>query len=585
MIKSFITRVYENEYLIVAIYLLLNAIFFSTLLNFGNFADDAYNSQVRGSLLFQDISLYERTINEIKGWFFGAGRVFFLNWVWIYSLFYFINDTFYIKAIGLSLLISNFFIFYLIIKNITKSKEFSLMILLAFPLIIQFRNYHDPVLTYAFMIPLQFLLIQISLYLFLKYQFYKSYVINFIIVFLYSLALSIYELGYLFCFLFFYLNYFKNNNFYLSLKLSLPFILISFTYILITLFMKYIFIDGSGTYPGSNFHLNNILIFFKAFIIQLAASFPGINFFNSNKNLIFTLMDLLKLFSLFAIIYQFNLFIHKKININNSKLAISAIFLVFIPAFIVSLSGHQEELVVNGFGFSYLSVFFQYFGIVIALLILINFLKRFLDNNFLFYFFTIIFIFLFITNIGLNNKVLRDNNELYKYPRDILFESYKYGLFNELENNDYLFRFMLYPSDYHWSYATITGLKLKTCELSKIDQKSIDGGNNYLDCINELLIKVNNKNFFKNQKVWVLAINTDGKYGVDGRSILAKINSIELDDNQDILSINVNQIRYFDLASKKIEVINLDSEFNFKNITDERYLKIKDTKKLFFIKH
>ena len=202
----------DYEYLKLFIFIGLSLLFFSSILSTGHLADDAYNSQIRGSLMFSNISLIDRTIAEINGWIFGAGRIFILNWIWIYSLFYFFTSPLAVKAIGLIVLHINFILFYFINKNLTKSSSFALLSIMVFPLIIQYHFANDPVLAYAFFIPLQFLLIQISLLIFLQTIEKTNKLLSFLSIFIYTCALSIYELAYPLFVIFFLMAYLKNNN-------------------------------------------------------------------------------------------------------------------------------------------------------------------------------------------------------------------------------------------------------------------------------------------------------------------------------------------------------------------------------------
>ena len=228
----------NNEYLKLLLFIGLSSIFFSSMLSTGHLADDAYNSSIRGSLMYSNTTLFDRTVAEINGWIFGAGRIFVLNWIWIYSLFYFFTSTLAVKIIGLIILNLNFIIFYLINKNLTKSSDFALLSILLFPLIIQYNIGNDPVLAYGFFVPLQFLLIQISLLFFLKSLDKANKLLSISSVFIYTCALSIYELAYPLFFIFFLMAFMKNKDFKKTLFKTLPYALISLLFILFMFYLK-----------------------------------------------------------------------------------------------------------------------------------------------------------------------------------------------------------------------------------------------------------------------------------------------------------------------------------------------------------
>lgn len=568
----------DYEYLKLFIFIGLSLLFFSSILSTGHLADDAYNSQIRGSLMFSNISLIDRTIAEINGWIFGAGRIFILNWIWIYSLFYFFTSTLAVKAIGLIVLHINFILFYFINKNLTKSSSFALLSIMVFPLIIQYHFANDPVLAYAFFIPFQFLLIQISLLIFLQTIEKTNKLLSFLSIFIYTCALSIYELAYPLFVIFFLMAYLKNNNLKSSFVKTSPYFLISLLFIMFMFYLKLFVIktdiNPEGTYPGSNLHLDDLSLFFQALLIQVVAGFPGVNWFtNITGSLNFSLKDVFNIFLLIMIIIQFKKLTNSpKIKLDKAFIFIG-LFLIIIPAVLVCMSGHQEQLVTSGIGSTYLSVFIQYFGVSILLVYIIF---KTIKNKASFYFLLPIIFVLFVTNLGLNNKVVKKLGGTYKYPREILEAAHSKGLFSQMKDNSYLYRFMLVPSDYHWSYATIIGKKFHTCELAKIDQRAIDAGDNYLNCLS----KKNDTSIFNlsSQDAWALTYNIDRKYGKEGRMILAKINTIELDNDMNIMRLNTKKIKYYDLKNNELYDLDLSEAFNFIELTDERYLSYKKLK-------
>ncbi|HIC76527.1 MAG TPA: hypothetical protein EYO89_01505, partial [Candidatus Dadabacteria bacterium] len=50
------------------------------LLDTGLMSDDAYNSQIAGTIITYGVTLWERLWSEIVGWAVGAGRIYPLNY-------------------------------------------------------------------------------------------------------------------------------------------------------------------------------------------------------------------------------------------------------------------------------------------------------------------------------------------------------------------------------------------------------------------------------------------------------------------------------------------------------------------------
>ena len=422
-------------------------------------------------------------------------------------------------------------------------------------------------------------MIQISLLFFIGAQDKPNKVFSLLAVIFFTCALSVSELGYPLFVTYFLVSYLKKGNLKISITKSLPFTIIGLTYILVMIYLKLYVIQTEahpeGTYPGSNFHLNDMLLFLHAFFIQIMAGFPGVSWFKDiSQSLHFTLKDIASIIFLFMIIYQLKAFIEGPRILIKREFILIGLFLIMIPAAIVSLSYHQTELVNNGIGYTYLSVFYQYFGVAI---LLVAFLSVFKISKLFFNFLVAPFVIIvFVTNLGLNNKVVKHLGGTFKYPRAIIESASSNGLFDGMSDKSFLYRFMLVPSDYHWSYATIIGKKFHTCELAKIDQRAIDGGDNYLDCLpkdNQGLVYD-----LSSQDAWTLTYNVDRKYGKEGRLILAKVNSIQIDQNNNLVKINTKKIKYYDLQKDKIYSLDLDVNYNFLELMDERFLDYKNIK-------
>lgn len=462
-------------------------VFFSPILFSGYLGDDMYNSLIYGSMLYTDTSLFERIIAESKGWIFGSGRLFIFNWIYIYSIFYFIQSVLIVKFICYTIVCANIVIFIEIIKNLfkfdVKNSKYLIAIIISYLLSVQFSKTHDPILAFAFIVPLVTLLNFLSILLIIKYK--NNFIVYIISLLLFILALLTYELAYIFVPIIIsiiYCIYKKNKPFFKII----PFLLIPLVLFLFIIYLKAFVIQTdehpNGTYPDSNFNFNLRMIY--AFLIQTAASVP---FMQHLKVWLFVLIIpfiiFFKNFSLYNCIkiYKDNFLLKYLLGIG--------LLLLILPSLIISFSGHQHHLVIDGFGASYLSSYIQSFGFALIFFPIISQLLSKKNG-------VLLLVFLLTVNFILNARIVKSLNSSFKFSREIIVNASKEGIFNNFNNGTYVFRFMRQPSDYFWHYAQLTKKKIKTCEMANINQEEIDATYNYINCLTE----IGTKPLIKNNK-------------------------------------------------------------------------------------
>ena len=63
------------------------------ILGSGLLSDDAYNFQIGGKIIDENISILKAYVNETYGWLKLSGRIFPLHW-YVYFLNYYVNNIF-----------------------------------------------------------------------------------------------------------------------------------------------------------------------------------------------------------------------------------------------------------------------------------------------------------------------------------------------------------------------------------------------------------------------------------------------------------------------------------------------------------
>ncbi|MBC7457954.1 MAG: hypothetical protein H7235_06725 [Bdellovibrionaceae bacterium] len=557
----------------------------AVLLKTGFMSDDAYNSQIKGQILEQGISLNERILAEAFGWLKGSGRLMIVSWYMTYGIYYFTQDPIIVKALNITIILIGILFFYTFSKKETGSPYLALLACLLIPSFFQFRMWHDPIMAFTFLIPAIFTLTMGALVFFQKFLHSgKVYYCGIAFCF-YLAALLIYEISYVLCLLFVVIAYMHSRNIIKAIKLSLPFTAATALLICISAFFRLYAIKNSSnpqsTYPAAELHLNIDRVI-SAFEIQALSSVP-LNYFFFNKEnlaLVFQKFDYL-FFAAFGIGLSI-LFYKIGRNTVTFKLASWTLcggVLLLAPAALTSLSGHQVDLIKMGYGFGYIPVYLQYFGLCIIVVASLSVIATKIKWRFALAIFSIVVsvgaTVVTALNLGLNRAVALKMNETYKYPADLLKAALKAGLVKDMKDGAFIFRTTRYPSDYTWFYRIGAEKKLELCELFDVVK--------YKLCIEKLhpaQITTNTKPSSESveiidlskQDAWILSYNFEKKSGKTGQVIFSKIERIVQNSKSNtLIQVLVNEIKVYDLKEDRIRKLDLQSlPANFLTIIEDQ---------------
>ncbi len=545
-------------------------IYFSIILYSGYFSDDAYSSQVKGTLAYESKNLLGYTIKTILGWIIGSGRLLILN-QFQYFIFYFIENLFFYKFLIILLLIINFLLFNKLNYEITNSKNYSLYITIFSILSIQLREYHDPILGFhGFLIVLSILFF-LQLLLLIEYTKNHNKTLFYISLIIFGICHLMYELAFIFLFLNLIFLQIREANFKKNIRiLKFYFFVFVFAIFIFSLLQIRVHFFSINQAPDYKIFTNFFDIFFyaKILLIQILSALPGIYFFSIFEEIIF---DKFLIFSVSIIFSSFLIFmfISKKtgifINIKNGKTSVInrrsfllySILLSSIPASIILISSHNEYLLTKGIGYGYIFNFFSCYGfgyIIYFILISLNKLNKFFIIG------PIIILF-FLNSLSNINTVLK-SNIIYKYPDKIFLDASRKGLFNELNDKSILIRHMKYPSDFKWNFYSKLNIKLNIIDFVNPTEK------NFLDLVeNGKINKLNNNQFeikFLNNKIWISHYFYDIKGRHNGQYILAEVDKLiyEKPTNK-IIKAETKNLKIFQQYKNKIYRVNLDKNIDF----------------------
>ena len=121
---------------------MLNPILFSGLLT-----DDAYNYQISGQLVDENINIFQRYLNETYGWLKNSGRIFPLHWL-NYFINHYLNNIFILKFFIYILNLFFFFIIFLFLFKFLNLQKIGIYIIIFLPVLYIFRNQYDPMISW-----------------------------------------------------------------------------------------------------------------------------------------------------------------------------------------------------------------------------------------------------------------------------------------------------------------------------------------------------------------------------------------------------------------------------------------------------
>lgn len=489
------------------LYLMLGSLFVTILMllplmNSGFFSDDAINSFVRGDLQYNHQSLTQGILGSITSWL-SMGRLFPIASIIGYLLFTFAGDLIVYKSLIILSIILNIFLFSYFIRIITNSPSLSILSMLIIPIFFQFREYHDPILSFNMLQQNVFLFIIISLILLVFYIKRTKRIYLFLSLCMYLLCVLTYEIAlsfFLLHFLIIYL-YSPNKNFISILKHSAPYFLISIFCILLTILLQInlgipIIVGGvahasSPSYSGivPNVNIQDVIITFAK---QTVAAFPlsyQINKYLSGPPR--NLDDIMGLFSaasimIAAIYLSLSLailkYVHREISgkrisgLDVWRLSIIGLLLLILPGVLVSLSTkYQKEL---HWGIGYIPVYISYFGMaIVTLCIIASILIKTLDCSKNIIIFLLILIAMIISMTGAltytsNEMVIENINHVWLYPRLVIEDALNDGLFKFVPNDSIL---LVDGRNPYWEqpgfYLMHSGVRLRSVESNGANSK------------------------------------------------------------------------------------------------------------------
>ena len=573
----------QSKKSIINFFIILSSIYFLyPILGSGYFSDDAYNSLIKGSMLEKNKNFIEYILDLNWGWLSNSGRFYPIGHLSQTFLFYFIENLFLFQIIKLTTILLSIYFFRLNIIIFSKSKLLGNLGTLILLIFFQFRQWHDPILGFAILLPLICLFLFSSLYyfqIFLEND-KKKYLSRSLI--LYLLLILTYEITYPLIILYIAIIFFKSNLFNdVIFKLKYHYIIL-FLIIIITIYFR--LNVGDKSYPSldQNFSL---IPFFKSFGIQI---FSGLSFSYFSK-LKINFYDNLQIIDLYLLVYFFIIFSLLR-NLNLQKIdykiilqfVILGALIILSQSFMVAISGHKDDIITMGLGFGYLPVLLEYFGfsliyLSIFLVLFLKIQKRFIKNLFCI-FFSLCLTLNGAINISNNNYIVHETNKFYKYPRDLLKKGLSNKKNSELKQSTIIIRNWRFPHDINWFYSKHTNKLFCIIDFNKsINESDFSWPSGC--ALKKLNFEGNKIIFNKSEVIYSISYNFDDTGNQEGELYYAKIDQINIDEqSKKIFELKSKELVIYNEKENKYKNFNLEDNYNFVDIIKQDHKKKNEVK-------
>jgi hypothetical protein len=451
------------------------------LLTMGLVGDDAYNSQIRGAAILQNFSLSGDILAQIKGWWIGAGRLNGFSWLYTKLIFWHVDSVFIIKALGLTIMIMSVLTFGRIIRKLTNNELYAFLCMICCPVLFQFRAWHDPILSFLFLIPLVTLLMHLSIISLINYAETSKQLWWALSLTLFVIALFTYELAYFYLLIFIamFMMYQRlrenSRTLYYLVAIALVHAIVAKLGPLLLL------PEGQNvTYPGAQprFVYPETLI---AYWFQVTGAFPLSWKLSNGASGMFplrtTIVAALFIYSSIFLVFLSNFSTNAKVSRIKLCLVIAGILILGFPM-LSAISGHAKDIVSLGFGYSYIPVYAQLFGIAIVIGTLLHYgyqKTRFGRRSTSW---AIAFLFAFVATVTFNsNKKIVDSTAFaYNYAPKAIENLVKSGFFDDWDaSHSYLIQSYRTPFDNAMHFSKLLEKPVHACYVHEETQ--------YSDCI------------------------------------------------------------------------------------------------------
>lgn len=337
--------------------LLLASLAFSFLvlgqiLNSDYFGDDLYNFQVHGAVPYYFDSIWEMNVHFFKQWI-NIGRFYPFSY-YAYTVFYYLDDVVYYKLFLLLMTLLAVVSFSWVVYLFSKNKWVALIVLVITPVLFQYRFYLDPFLSFHGLIQLVAIEIFLSVGLFKLFLDTEKKRYLFLSIMFWLASLLTYEITYPFILMYLWLSLRSEK----PVKVAAGYVLVFLAVISIIAWLRLTAQAASIAYTP-DFDIWNIL---KTWFFQVVSVLPG------SYYLVSPIPSLKPIGFYFVLAIVLTYFLYKLTSFkegtkfsDKKALVYLSLILLTLPGLMISFSPKYQSQI--SFGFAYLPIFIQYFGL------------------------------------------------------------------------------------------------------------------------------------------------------------------------------------------------------------------------------
>lgn len=414
--------------------LLTTGLAIAPVLHSGYFGDDGLNSLTGAYLRHDNINLFQLMRRIMGEWYYGNGR-FYPFAAYVYPLFLICPSLVIYKIGTVVAVLITLLAFGRLIREFCPDRGLPLLAMFFPCLLLQFRAYHDPILSFHYL--LQFVLFQTLLSLFYFYRYQKTGRSGFLFTsaFFYATSLLTYEISYTFFILHAIIAWAAGSGRRRAIMGLIPFVLLAGA---ATCFAIYLRAHAAGLDP--NYRPNHDpATYVHALGIQVAASLPLIYYgcdpsalgihswsvFADNIDSVLVVSSIGVGLVFYLVLQAVKLPSRRAI----FGLLVFGLALTIAPALLISLSPKYQTATL---GLGYIQVYLEYFGVATLLAVTCASAYSVIRHATARCIFRILLSVacagVFAINLVSNRVVVETSNKILLYPRDIFGQSLRHGL-------------------------------------------------------------------------------------------------------------------------------------------------------------
>jgi hypothetical protein len=404
--------------------------------------DDSSFSSTFWEVQIRKISLFQYLWETILAWAQTNGRLAPLSIMQIYGLHYWIQDVHHYRLGHVLLVLTHLLTFVWLLRKLRLDWNFIGLFLLLLMGTFQARNYHDPIAAYGYFLQSQGIYLTLAIILLLKWSETPRNTWLVLSSILAMMSLLMYEINLVFYLIASGLLLVATHSNKLKIRAIIIYITPLFIYVLLTMYLR-----NSSEINYQGLKVGHLDLMFPTYGKQFLGAFPGVFYFFNWKtelpiskvittfiyNPLAWMLIAASLYSTYRSVSPDNLSEARPFP-EKSKFIIIAFSLTFIVPFFIAISTkYQNELT---WGTAYLPVYYSYFGVGMVLAAVLSWmLKRFAILRIP----IIMVLATFITsNFLVNRDVIAKMDEVFVEPQTSLGQSLKGGLFDVLDDGDYV---------------------------------------------------------------------------------------------------------------------------------------------------